>query len=138
MTLGPGRHFGEWWGSGIQRGYGLPKRERRFSLFNVTRWCLHGENPMTIPTADPRVIKLQDVLPPCVGLAPVLWRGCFDTLNLADILSDLRSNGSVVAPGFPKPEGVVIFHVAGNTMFKKTLDGDGEPKSLKTSTQVPS
>ena len=25
MQLGKGLHFGEWWGSGIQRGYGLPK-----------------------------------------------------------------------------------------------------------------
>jgi hypothetical protein len=36
LTLGPGRHFGEWWGSGIQRRYGLD--EKRFSLFNVSRW----------------------------------------------------------------------------------------------------
>ncbi len=36
MQLGPGRHFGEWWGRQIQRGYGLD--ERRFSLFNVARW----------------------------------------------------------------------------------------------------
>ena len=31
-ALGPGRHFGEWWGSGIQRGYGLengPETGRR-------------------------------------------------------------------------------------------------------------
>ncbi|HLE80817.1 MAG TPA: RNA ligase family protein, partial [Dehalococcoidia bacterium] len=34
-SLGPGRHYGEWWGSGIQRGYGL--KEKRFSLFNVSR-----------------------------------------------------------------------------------------------------
>ena len=34
--LGPGRHFGEWFGRGIQRNYGLT--ERRFSLFNVARW----------------------------------------------------------------------------------------------------
>ena len=27
--LGVGRHFGEWWGLGIQRGYGL--QEKRFS-----------------------------------------------------------------------------------------------------------
>jgi hypothetical protein len=25
MELGVGRHFGEWWGYGIQRGYGLQK-----------------------------------------------------------------------------------------------------------------
>ncbi len=33
--LGPGRHFGEWWGQKIQRAYGLT--EKRFSLFNTTR-----------------------------------------------------------------------------------------------------
>src|SRR5512133_2019075 len=38
LGLGPGRHYGEWWGSGIQRGYDLPKGEKRFSLFNVHRW----------------------------------------------------------------------------------------------------
>jgi hypothetical protein len=31
-TLGPGNHFGEWWGAGIQRRYGLT--DKRFSLFN--------------------------------------------------------------------------------------------------------
>jgi hypothetical protein len=35
-ALGPGSHYGEWWGSGIQRRYGLD--EKRFSLFNVGRW----------------------------------------------------------------------------------------------------
>ena len=36
LKLGPGSHFGEWWGAGIQRRYGL--NEKRFSLFNVARW----------------------------------------------------------------------------------------------------
>ena len=26
LQLGPGRHFGEWWGSGIQRRYGLDRK----------------------------------------------------------------------------------------------------------------
>ena len=30
LGLGDGTHFGEWWGSGIQRNYGLT--EKRFSL----------------------------------------------------------------------------------------------------------
>jgi len=34
--LGPGFHFGEWWGAGIQRTYGLT--EKRFSLFNTAKW----------------------------------------------------------------------------------------------------
>jgi H+/gluconate symporter-like permease len=29
-----------------------------------------------------------------------------------------------------KPEGIVVFHTAGNVGFKKTLDNDGIPKSL--------
>ncbi len=36
--LGEGHHFGEWWGSGIQRGYGFKNGERFFSLFNALRW----------------------------------------------------------------------------------------------------
>jgi len=121
--LGLGRHYGEWWGSGIQRGYGLPKSEKRLSLFNVVRWCLHGETPQRIPTADPRLEKYQDVLPPCVGLVPILGRGIgFDGVD--NILADLALHGSWAAPGFMKPEGVVAFHTAGNVGFKKTLNGD--------------
>ena len=130
ITLGPGRHFGEWWGGGCQRGYDLPKGEKRFSLFNVVRWCLHGQEPQQIPTADPRIVKMQDVLPPCVGLVPVLWRGRFDDLDLDAVLTDLRENGSRAAPKFMRPEGVVVFHVAGNVGFKKTIIGDDAPKSL--------
>jgi len=133
LRLGPGRHYGEWWGSGIQRGYGLEKGEKRFSLFNVVRWCLHGETPQQIPTADPRVVKMQDGLPPCVGLVPVLWRGRFDDLDVDDVLDDLRQNGSTAAPGFMRPEGVVVFHVAGCVGFKKTLIGDDVPKAIAQS-----
>jgi hypothetical protein len=43
LSLGEGYHFGEWWGQGINRGYGLT--EKRFSLFNTRRWGPH--NPHT-------------------------------------------------------------------------------------------
>lgn len=33
LALGVGYHYGEWWGRGINRNYGL--KERRFSLFNI-------------------------------------------------------------------------------------------------------
>lgn len=131
MRLGPGRHFGEWWGSGCQRGYGLPKGEKRFSLFNVVRWCLHDEIPQLIPCSDPRIVKMQGILPPCVGLVPELWRGVFDELNLGKVLDDLRTFGSKASPGFMQPEGVVVFHVAGGVGFKKTIVRDDEPKSMK-------
>jgi hypothetical protein len=132
MTLGPGRHFGEWWGNGIQRGYGLQNGDKRFSLFNVTRWCLHGETPKEAPTQDPRVFLLQKVLPPCVGLVPVLWRGLFEDFAPVDLIWDLKYHGSVAAPGFMNPEGIVVYHTAGNVGFKKTIEKDGQPKSLGT------
>lgn len=128
MTLGVGRHFGEWWGAGIQRTYGLP--ERRLSLFNVSRWCLHGKTPQRIATANPRIEKRQDVLPPCVGLVPVLYRGIFTTDACEAAIADLRANGSKAVPGFAKPEGIVCFHTAANVGFKKTLEKDEVPKSL--------
>jgi len=128
MELGPGLHFGEWWGSGCQRGYGLPKGEKRFSMFNVIRWCLHGTEPQQIPCGDPRIVKMQDDLPACVGLVPILWRGNFDDLDLARIMDDLTTGGSKAAPGFMDPEGVVIFHLAGCVGFKKTINKDDEPK----------
>jgi len=131
MKLGVGHHFGEWWGSGVQRGYGLVKGEKRFSLFNVIRWCLHDQTPQQIPMGDPTKIKMQDILPSCVGLVPILWRGCFDDLNTSTIMEDLITHGSYAVPGFMKPEGIVIFHVAGCVGFKKTIEKDDTPKSKK-------
>jgi len=112
-TLGVGRHFGEWWGRGIQRNYGLT--ERRFSLFNVSRYLVEGE---------PRVF-----IPPCVGLVPVLYRGEFDTTLIRCCLNRLGLSGSAAAPGFMDPEGIVIYHEAAGVGFKKTLKNDEKPKS---------
>ena len=122
MALGPGRHFGEWWGSGINRGYGFKKGERFFSLFNVLRWCLHGEVPRETPTLDPRITRKQEVLPSCVGLVPVLWEGRTDLLVTDAILGLLGKHGSKAAPGFMSPEGIVIFHTKSGTCYKKTFN----------------
>lgn len=130
MKLGHGRHFGEWWGSGINRGYGLQKGEKRLSLFNTIRWCLNGQEPQRIPCGDPRIIKMQDVLPPCVGLVPILSRGVLSDLVVQNALDALNEFGSHAAPGYMRPEGIVVFHTAGNVAFKKTLEGDDEPKSI--------
>ncbi len=126
-ALGPGSHFGEWWGQGIQRNYGLT--EKRFSLFNVKRWVPYGEEPQIISQPNPKAApRFQDVLPPCVGLVPVLYRGPFDTPTVDGVVNNLRYSGSIAAPGFMKPEGVVVFHNANGTLFKKTIEKDAEPK----------
>jgi hypothetical protein len=48
------------------------------------------------------------------------------------ILDTLRVEGSVAAPGYMNPEGVVLYHAASKGLFKVTLDHDSEPKSLRT------
>jgi len=122
--LGPGRHFGEWWGQGIQRKYGMT--EKRFSLFNTIRWCAHDATPALIANQDPRAEpKYQKHIPACCHLVPVLYRGLFDTITIEAVLHDLEKHGSSAAPGFMKPEGIIVFHVAGNVGFKKTLGNDG-------------
>ena len=129
MGLGPGRHFGEWWGLGIQRNYGLT--ERRFSLFNATRWAAHDQDLMPIPSQDPRApLKMQERPPKCCGVVPVLIQGPFHTYAIEACLQLLRERGSYAAPGFMKPEGVVVFHTAGCVGFKKTIEKDDMPKAL--------
>lgn len=110
MKLGVGSHFGEWWGQGIQRKYGL--NEKRFSLFNTARW---SDN---------------EVRPKCCNVVPVLYKGTFSTNVIEMIINNLKINGSIAEPGFMKPEGVVVFHTASRMNFKVTVENDGQPKSL--------
>lgn len=130
VYLGHGIHFGEWWGSGIQRGYGLTKGEKRWSLFNLSRWCMHDKIPERIETQDPRIEKYQDLLPPCCDLVPLLYKGVFTTTSCDTAVEWLRTNGSLASPGFMRPEGIVCWHGAANIGFKKTLLKDEVPKSV--------
>ena len=111
MTLGVGTHYGEFWGSGIQRGYGLPKGEKRFSLFNTARWT-------------------DDVRPKCCHVVPLLYQGEFDTAKINATLETLKAFGSVASTGFMRPEGIIIYHTSANMYFKKTIEKDEVPKSL--------
>ena len=110
VALGPGNHYGEWWGQGIQRKYGL--KEKRFSLFNVSRW----ENPLERPN--------------CCHCVPVLYEGPFDTAVITDAVDRLQQYGSKAAPGFMDPEGLVVFHTAAGQYFKVTCQNDAVPKAL--------
>ncbi len=105
FKFGPGRHYGEWWGQGIQRTYGL--EEKRLFMFNP-KWTDQG--------------------PTCVGTMPILARSVEDSqtpFTVAKIaMKGLKEGGSVAAPGFMDPEGVVVYHTAGNHYYKVTFDFD--------------
>lgn len=109
IKLGPGRHFGEWWGSGIQRRYGL--NEKRFSLFNCGRWT--GE-----------------ALPACCHVVPMLFSGRLEEGTVDSVMATLKAGGSVAAPGFMDPEGIVLFHTASRTLYKKTFEHDTAGKGV--------
>jgi len=103
--LGPGRHYGEWWGKGIQRNYGID--QKRFTLFNPH-----------YATKD-------------FHTAPVLYEGPNDQLAIEECLYNLSTHGSVLVKGFMKPEGIIIFHTAANRTFKITLENDEIPKGMQ-------
>jgi hypothetical protein len=111
--LGVGRHYGEWWGSGIQRRYG--REGKHFSLFNWKRWEAG--------------FPADQGLPVC-SVVPLLYAGEFTTNAVDDALARLRTEGSLAAPGFKNPEGIVVFMPASNHLYKVTLDNDAQPKSV--------
>lgn len=108
LTLGKGFHWGEWWGQGIQRGYGIT--EKRFSLFNVSLW------------------RTSPVRPPCCSVVPVIYSGPLTEDAIREALERIQYAGSYAAPGFQNPEGIVIFHTASGHLYKKTCKDDEKPK----------
>lgn len=104
--LGPGLHFGEWWGLGIQRGYGLSKKY--FSLFNSLRWL-----------EPPRYFETPNMI--CV---PELRRHTFDTEVIRQEFTNLGKYGSEAVPGWTQPEGIVIHVPDFNASWKMTYEGD--------------
>lgn len=102
LTLGDGTHFGEWYGNGIQRGYGLD--HKRFALFNADRWTNLAP------------------LPHCCEVVPILYRGEFSPLSMATTMGDLEMHGSYSAPGWDKPEGIVAYLYGPRILIKETFE----------------
>lgn len=116
--LGEGRHFGEWWGAGIQRGYGLKNNDKRFSLFNIDRYKDVDFSALPNVGLVPQ-IKIYDV----EGNSTPIY---IDEANI--FVDELKQNGSLAVPGYMNPEGIVVFHTASNSLFKVTCIDDEKPK----------
>lgn len=115
-ALGEGYHYGEWWGGGIARGYGL--NSKYFSLFNTHRYQHLA--------AGARVYASLDNVQP----VPVLYQGPNTEKAITDALHYLKWDGSKAAPGFAKPEGVIVYHSASSQVYKVLLENDEMPKGL--------
>lgn len=115
--LGEGRHFGEWWGKGIQRGYGMDRKV--FSLFNTSRWGA----AISDPELGLDVVPVLGTLPaPDTALVRHLMRK-----TLVDCGSFAARHWGV---DYRRPEGVVLYHTAANLPFKMTIENDDQPKSV--------
>lgn len=119
--LGEGTHFGEWWGQGIQRDYGLG--EKRFSLFNTERWWKTDEDGSSMEER-----AAQSSLCGLIDAVPILYMGVFSEAQIVDVLRELKEGGSFAAPGFMNPEGICIYHSQTRGVFKVTLDNNDSGK----------
>jgi hypothetical protein len=107
--LGPGTHFGEWWGLGVARGYGMT--HKKFSLFNTSKGVMD-----------------EDVGVGEIGTVPTLYEGEFSEDKILDQLHWLRDYGSVASPGFSNPEGICVYHTQSGQVYKVTLNNDDKGK----------
>jgi len=120
--LGEGLHFGEWWGRGIQRGYGLDGRV--FSLFNTARWFETGEDGYDSMSTRAELSALAGQ----IGAVPVIYQGTFSEARIHHALMSLKLHGSHAAPGFMNPEGVCVYHSQSRNVYKVTLDNNDAGK----------
>jgi len=105
LELGPGRHYGEWYGHRINRNYGL--MTRKLALFNRDRWA--------------GVLGSDRVV-------PQLYVGPFSENAVRDAMDRLLRHGSCAVPGFLNPEGIVIRHLASGHLYKFTAGSDGHKR----------
>ncbi len=117
--LGPGRHFGEWWGKGIQRGYGADRKY--WSLFTGSairmRKRLAGVTDPDLLAEAMEHIGLREV--------PVISTGPFSENLVRTCMDILRDKGSFASPGFRRPEGIIVHHLDAGQNFKVTFGSKG-------------
>lgn len=118
--LGPGRHYGEWWGRSVGRKYDM--NHNIFSLFNTNKW---GEITKAIGQTFGEPYELGDGR---INSVPVLYQGPFDQGQIESALWRLRKDGSQAAPGFLNPEGICVYHTQSKQVYKVTLDNNDKGK----------
>ena len=97
--LGPGRHYGEWFGEGIQKNP-LNVEGKRLAMFNP-RWADQG--------------------PDCVEVVPQLGL-MQDFISIDETMEELKRHGTYVEGGSGQAEGIIIYHLGSGQLYKATFD----------------
>lgn len=108
LNLPEGFHYGEWYGRGINRNYGL--KDRRFMLFNLERY-VNLFNELDLPTA----LEPETVIAFLTGDEDL-----HDQLKC--IRESLQENGSLHVPGFMKTEGIILRFRLSAKVYKEVWD----------------
>lgn len=117
LKLGPGHHYGEWFGAGIQRRYGLD--EKYFALFNTARYqeFIADGNWLGTLTTVPTIFVATH--------SDKLVQAALDRLELGGSII----SGSLGVQAFQKAEGVIVRHSQSGALYKVLLENDDVPKS---------
>jgi hypothetical protein len=113
IELPEGFHYGEWYGRGINRNYGL--KDRRFMLFDYARY----DKLITNNNILGDLIETETVLADVVT---------YDYLSIAIKLNSacLSVEGSVHVRGFSDPEGLIIRSKLRPAVYKYIIRKDEE------------
>lgn len=115
--LGPGRHYGEWWGKGIQKRYvNADPTLRGFALFNTEK---HKDLHVWL--------SMDGIAQVLVEPVHVMYQGPYSEQAIRDTLEQLKKYGSWTSP-LDSAEGIVIFHTQSRQAYKVTLDGNDAGK----------
>jgi len=120
--LGPGYHYGEWFGQGIARNYALTRKW--FALFQVDRYAEMAGN---------RAVDMDGI---GMMLVPELLRAVTFCPNVLEQARFALSGGSKIN-NFPRPEGYVIFFEHNRATFKVVLDKHDEKKVRQSHSDRP-
>lgn len=99
--LGAGYHFGEWYGQGINRNYGL--KDRKFMLFDAKRY--QGMHVF------PEIVQMERVFAANVSFDILMY-------TIDHVINDLYRDGSSIVRGYMKPEGIIVRSDLTNKVYK--------------------
>ncbi len=113
-SLDEGYHYGEWYGKGINRGYGL--LDKRFMLFNYGRYA------EKLRLADSGLLFN---MPTKVQVETVFHHNVkFEQLFqiIAEVRYHLTHDGSKHVQGYIKPEGLIVRSELSGKLWKVIID----------------